>query len=80
MTLSVGMSLLMTWIYQNTDRSILSGTLLHFTSNFSAQLIAPSSDRLEILRVLLILEVGIAGIVWGSRKTKPGAQQSIPAV
>lgn len=79
MALSVGMSFIMTWVYQNTNRSILSGLLIHFTSNFSAQLIAPSSDRLEVLRVLLILGVGIVGIVWGSRKTKTNAQQSIPA-
>jgi uncharacterized protein len=62
--LSVGLSLLMTWVYQNSNRSILSGMLLHFTSNFCAQLIAPSSDRLEVLRAFIILGVGIAGIVW----------------
>jgi uncharacterized protein len=69
MALSVGMSFIMTWVYQNTDRSILSGMLIHFASNFSAQLIAPSADRLEVLRVLLLLGVGIAGIVWQGRKS-----------
>src|SRR5450759_3584491 len=33
--LSVGLSLIMTWVYLSSDRSILSGMLLHFTSNFT---------------------------------------------
>lgn len=68
MTLSIGLSMVMTWVYQNTNRSILSGILIHFASNFSAQLIAPSSDRFEILRTVILLSVGIAGIIVSSRK------------
>jgi membrane protease YdiL (CAAX protease family) len=68
MTLSIGLSMVMTWVYQNTNRSILSGMLIHFASNFSAQLIAPSSDRFEILRALILLCVGVVGIIVSSRK------------
>jgi uncharacterized protein len=61
MLMSVGLSLLMTCVFLNTQRSILAGMLMHFTSNFTAQLISPVSDQVEILRSLLILAAGIGG-------------------
>ena len=59
MLLSVGLALLMTWVYLQTNRSILSGMMLHFTSNFTGQLIAPFSERFEIFRVLLIVSTSL---------------------
>jgi membrane protease YdiL (CAAX protease family) len=55
---SVALSLIMTWVFIQTNRSILSGMLLHFTSNFTAQLLAPSSDGAEFWRTVLTLAVG----------------------
>jgi uncharacterized protein len=77
MGLSVGLSLIMTIVYLQTGRSILSGMLLHFTSNFSAQLIAPAWDAFEITRVLVILAVGAAFAVvavkgrWRTKSAPP---------
>lgn len=65
---SVGLSLLMSWVYLNTHASSLSGMLLHFTSNFTGQLLAPVSDEVEILRTLLILAIGLGGCMWICRK------------
>ena len=56
---SVGLALLMSWVYLNTDRSILSGMFLHFTSNFTSQLIAPSSVRYEVINAIFLFIVGI---------------------
>jgi membrane protease YdiL (CAAX protease family) len=54
MVMSVGLSLLMSLVYAHSGRSVLTGMLLHFASNFTAQLIAPSSDRVEIIRAVLL--------------------------
>jgi uncharacterized protein len=56
---SVGLGLIMTWVYLNTDRSILSGILMHFTSNFSGQLLAPYSVRFEVVSMILMLTIGL---------------------
>lgn len=61
--MSVGLSLLMSLVYAHNGRSILTGLLLHFASNFSAQLIAPSSDRVEVIRAV-ILAVTASGAYW----------------
>lgn len=59
---SIGLSFLMTWVYLNTERSILSGMLMHFTSNFAAQLLAPSSSRFEVARMIMMLATAL--FVW----------------
>ena len=64
---NVALSLIMTWVYLNTHRSILSAMLLHFTSNFTSQLMSPYSDRVEFLRVILMLVVGVIGCLFVSR-------------
>jgi membrane protease YdiL (CAAX protease family) len=69
MLYSVGLSLIMTWIYLSTHRSILAGMLLHFTANFTAQLLAPSTESSEIVKMVLILTVGcIACMLMNRRK------------
>jgi membrane protease YdiL (CAAX protease family) len=72
---SVALSLIMTWIFVRTNRSILSGMLLHFTSNFTAQLLAPSSDGVEFWRAVLTLVVGAAGCVWLNRPAQKQERQ-----
>jgi membrane protease YdiL (CAAX protease family) len=74
---NLALALVMTWVYLNTNRSILSGMMLHFTSNFTGQLLAPSSDTVEVVRTFLILAVGLAGCLLISRKTR---SQVLPAV
>lgn len=56
---SVGLALLMTWVYLNTDRSILSGMFMHFTSNFTGQLLASVSERVEMLETVFIFAIGL---------------------
>ena len=67
---SIGLTLIMTWVYLQNNQSILSGILLHFTSNFSAQLLSPSSNRFEVLRMILLLAVGLIACVLFIRKRK----------
>jgi uncharacterized protein len=56
---SVGLSLIMTWVYLNTGRSILSGMLVHFTSNFTSQLTEPASPQFQTIRVFFVLAIGL---------------------
>jgi membrane protease YdiL (CAAX protease family) len=74
---TVALSLIMTWVYLNTNRSILSGMLLHFTSNFTAQLVAPSSDRSEILHAILLLVIGVTGWMLINRRDQAQALRAI---
>jgi uncharacterized protein len=77
--LSVGLSLLMSSVYLSTGRSILSGMLLHFTSNFTGQLFAPISDQMEVLRALLLLGVGLLGCMLVARRSRQEAQAVVQA-
>ena len=61
--LNIGLSLIMIWVYLNTEHSILSAMMLHFTSNFTAQLIEPASSRYLTIRVLLMLVIGFLVIL-----------------
>ncbi len=65
---NVGLALLMTWVYLNTDRSILSGMFIHFTSNFTNQLLAPAPVRFEVIRMIIILIVGASVCLLMNRK------------
>jgi membrane protease YdiL (CAAX protease family) len=68
---SAGLALLMTWVYLNTGRSILAAMFMHFTSNFTNQLIAPSSERFEVLQMLLFLLVGSLVYVLMYKRGQP---------
>lgn len=74
MVRSVGLALLMTWVYLNTDRSILSGMFMHFTSNFTGQLLASVSTRVEVLESIFIF---IVGLVVCLLKVRKGQNESL---
>lgn len=77
--MNMGLALVMTWVYLGTGRSILTGLLLHFTANFTGQLVAPVSDRVEVTRSILILAVGFAAcamLEWRARRAQPDLSAS----
>jgi membrane protease YdiL (CAAX protease family) len=63
MLFSVGLAMVMTWVYLKTNRSILTGFLMHLTNNFTANLFYPHSDRIEIMRMLVLLTLGVV-LCW----------------
>lgn len=75
---SVGLALLMTWVYLNTDRSILSGMFMHFTSNFTGQLLASVSTRVEVFESVFIFAVGLVACLWMSRKNQINRPEGLP--
>ncbi len=58
--MSVGLSMIMSVVFVKTKQSILSAVLLHLGSNFTAQLLAKTSDNVEMIRSCLTLFAGIA--------------------
>jgi uncharacterized protein len=75
---SVGLALLMTWVYLNTSRSILSGMFMHFTSNFTGQLLASISERVEVLETVFIFAVGLTACLLMVRKDRKEMQVGVP--
>jgi membrane protease YdiL (CAAX protease family) len=60
---SAGLALLMTWVYLRTNRSILSGIFMHFTSNFTGQLLMPLSSRFEVINMIVMLALGLVACI-----------------
>jgi len=71
MIYTFGLTMMMTWVYVKTNRSILSGFMMHLVNNFTGQTIMPYSDRLEILRGVAMLVVGLVLVLVLERQTKP---------
>lgn len=63
MLLSVGLTYIMSWVFVNNGRSILTAMLLHLSSNFAGQLVASGGvTGLELYDVFRCLLVGLIGI------------------
>jgi hypothetical protein len=76
---SIGLALLMSWVYMHTSRSILSGMLMHFTYNFTSQLIAPASPRFDVTRAILVIALGLVFTIWVSRRAGADQQPTVSA-
>ena len=68
----VPLSVLMTWVYNNTDRSTLSAVLIHYSGNLCGVLL-PKTDRVAALELaLLTLAAVVVVLGWGPRRlTRP---------
>jgi uncharacterized protein len=79
MIYSIGLAMMMTWVYLRTDRSILSGFMMHLLSNFSGNTIHPYSERIELFRVVGVLALGLVLCILLEHKPKqvPVAQMDV---
>lgn len=65
------LSILFTWIYNHSNRSILAAVLIHFMTNFSLGLVYPIPARVFLFQVLLILIAAVGlELLWPSRVQK----------
>ncbi len=53
------LSILFTWIYNHTNRSILSAVLIHFMTNFTLGLVHPIPARVFLFQALLLLAAAV---------------------
>lgn len=67
---SVGLTLLMTWVHVNTHGSILAAILMHLMNNQTNTVLAPHADRVEILRTVVLIVIGLAVCLWMERKSR----------
>jgi uncharacterized protein len=75
---NIGLSVIMSWVFIHTKRSIFAAMLIHLSANFSTQLIAGSmatgySPRLELIRTLIILAIAVVLSVYMIVKKKDKA-------
>lgn len=79
MIYSIGLAMMMTWVYLKTNRSILSGFMMHLANNFTGNLIFPYSERIEIMRMVAIVSLGLALCILAERKARQAAVVPMPA-
>ena len=67
------MSILYTWVYNNTEHSILAVILMHFMYNFTQNGLSPISDRADVFKTLLLVVTAVVVVViWGPKTlTRP---------
>lgn len=70
MLYSIGLAMMMTWVYLRTNRSILSAFMMHLANNFTGNTFFPNSDRLEVLKMVVLVVLGLALCVLLERKAK----------
>jgi membrane protease YdiL (CAAX protease family) len=75
---SIGLAMMMTWVYLRTNRSILSGFMMHLAGNFTGNLFFPYSDRLEIMRMVIVLVLGLTLCILAERKPSQVAITPMP--
>jgi membrane protease YdiL (CAAX protease family) len=69
-------SVLFTWIYNNTSRSILSAILFHFSINFSGEIFLLSEREYCYQPLLVTVAALLVVAVWGYKKmTLPTTHQ-----
>jgi hypothetical protein len=62
------LSVLMTWVYNNTARSTFSAVLVHYSGNLCGELL-PKTDRVAALELaFLSLAAALVTTVWGARR------------
>jgi membrane protease YdiL (CAAX protease family) len=62
------LSVLFTWIYNNTSRSVLAAILFHFMDNLTGELLQPSPEVRLAKTVIIILVVLVVLARWGPTK------------
>lgn len=75
---SVGLSLMMSWVYVHTKHSILAAMLMHLFSNFTGQMLDPLSNQAVLIKGLMIFAIGLvlAGYVFRTKKDKLYSNQT----
>ena len=73
----IAMAVLYTWVFNNTQRSILSAILLHFSHNFMLNLLIPISERANLFQsALLVISAIFVVAVFGAETLKRSSAAS----
>ena len=69
MLYSIGLAMMMTWVYLGTNRSILTGFLMHLANNFTGNTVYPYSDRIEVMRMAILVILGLVLCIQLERRS-----------
>ena len=70
MILAIGMTMMMTWVYLKTNRSILSAIMMHYFNAITFGITRPYSDRIWILCVASMTALGLVLCILLERKSR----------
>jgi membrane protease YdiL (CAAX protease family) len=79
MLYSIGLAMMMTWVYLGTNRSILTGFLMHLANNFTGNTIYPYSEQIEIMRMVVLVVLGLTLCFLLEHKPKQVSATHLPA-
>jgi membrane protease YdiL (CAAX protease family) len=66
----VPLTIMLTWVYNQNQRSILGAVLLHFMYNFSLGMVYPLSQNTNLLHVVFMYIIAIGLVATGSQVIK----------
>lgn len=72
----VAQAVLMTWIYNNTQESILSAILFHFVVNFCGELVALTPRAGTLQTVVWVGAAITVVLIWGPRTLAKGVREA----
>jgi membrane protease YdiL (CAAX protease family) len=71
-------SVMYTWIYNNTGRSILSAILFHFSTNFWGEVLAVRGEMVMYRSVWIVVLVIVIVVIWGPGTLRRQSMRSMP--
>lgn len=71
-------SVLYTWLYNNTGRSVLAAVLFHFVANLTAAVVVVPPVVEELSVVLTVALAVVVVLVWGPRDLRRGRRRPLP--
>jgi membrane protease YdiL (CAAX protease family) len=73
----IGMTMIMTWVYLMTNRSVLSAIMMHYFNAITYGITRPYSDRIWILSTVAILAFGLVLCILLECKTPASVREII---
>ena len=70
MLFSIGNAMIISWVYLGTNRSILSGFMMHLAGNFTGNLFHPYSDGIEVMRMVVVVVLGLVLLSLLERRSR----------
>lgn len=61
------LQILQVWIYNNSNRSIMSGVMIHFAINFSGEMLELSTIHQYFRTLWIVLFTGAVVVIWGPK-------------
>jgi uncharacterized protein len=71
-------AILYTWVYNNTNRSVLAVIVIHFMQNFSSEFLGVATEARPILLVLTWATTIVVLVGWGAATLRRGEPVPLP--